>query len=88
MARLTIILDLPEADPSRIDATDAADLVTTGALPTFVPGGPFTTDDVEMMTPDGWADLAGSFVSAEWSDGIADQLDPATAELVDWGVQR
>lgn len=80
MARLTIILDLPEADDSRIDATDAADLVTVGSLPRFVPGGPFTTDEVEMLTSNGWRDLAGTFVSAEWSDGTPGEAQAVIAD--------
>jgi len=75
MARLAIILDLPEVAHYRIDATDAANLVLHGSLPTFGEGDEFHTYDIEMLTPeDGHQPLTGTYVSARW------QLDRPEAD--------
>lgn len=85
MARLIVTLDLPEVAHHRIDATDAADLVLDGTLPRFVPGEPFDTDEVEMVTMRGYEPIAGTYVSAVWATGL---VQGRAAEVVAEALSR
>lgn len=77
MSRLTIALDIHNADPRLTDPHDVADALLAEEFPTFSPGGTFSVEDID-----------GTVAYAEWTTSgpeaeTAARIRSALANLVD-----